>query len=73
MGFRNLFKLSVDGIIADIVLKIELLDVYAKQAQAKAVKKQQEISLELAKVAELAREGDRAVNIAGRLRQLVEG
>lgn len=73
MGIRNLFTRSVDGIIADIVLKIEQLDAYAVKARDKAVAKQQKISLELAKVATLAREGDRALNIADRLRQLVEG
>lgn len=73
MGLRNIFSSSVDGIIADIVSKIEQLDDFAEVARNKATKKQQKVSEELKKIAALAHEGDRAIGIAGRLRQLVEG
>lgn len=73
MGLRNIFSPSVDGIVADIVSKIEQLDYFAEVARNKAMKKQQKISQQLQEVAVLAHEGDRAIGIAGRLRQLVEG
>lgn len=73
MGLRNIFSPSVDGIVADIVSKIEQLDYFAEVARNKAMKKQQKISQQLQEVAVLAHEGDRAIGTAGRLRQLVEG
>lgn len=69
MFFR---KLTVDSIVADIVLKAELLETLTNTARDKATQLQQKAGALITEAMQTAREGDRALAIRRNLLNLLE-
>lgn len=71
---RRLFpRLTVDSIVADIVLKAEQLELVSNREKQEAEVLRIEVNEKLCQISDKAAQADRALNVCRRLMALVEG